>query len=45
MNAHRGSIFYAAIAGAIAIFLIRRVLLARWLRRKIPDTFETTATI
>jgi hypothetical protein len=33
----RDSILYAAIAVAGAVFLVRHLILPRWLRRAIPD--------
>jgi len=44
-SAHRGSIVYAATAVAAVIFVIRRVLLPRWLLRRIPDGYETRGAI
>jgi uncharacterized membrane protein len=37
VTTHRGSVEYAAMAMAAVIFLVRRVILPRWLRRAIPD--------
>jgi uncharacterized membrane protein len=42
---HHGSIAYAAIAVAASVFVIRRIILPRWLRRAIPDTYGSTASI
>jgi uncharacterized membrane protein len=44
-TAHRGSVVYAAIAMAAVIFVIRRVILPRWLRHKIPDAIGSRAAI
>jgi uncharacterized membrane protein len=43
--ARHGSIAYAAIAVAATVFVIRRIILPRWLRRAIPDAYGPTAAI
>ena len=45
MNAHRSFVAYSAIAVGVVIFLVRRVILPRWLRSKIPDAFGSTTAI
>jgi uncharacterized membrane protein len=36
-HARRGSIVYIALAAAVTVFVVRRIILPRWLRQAIPD--------